>query len=66
MGLAYYMRICQCVWADCLSVGRKKEGIQLIVVDGLKKEFNGFLALKGLDMHVERGDIWVHWAKWRW
>lgn len=30
----------------------------MIVVDGLKKEFNGFLALKGLDMHVERGEIY--------
>lgn len=30
----------------------------MIVVDGLKKEFTGFLALKGLDMHVKPGEIY--------
>ncbi len=37
---------------------RQREGEGMIQVNGLKKAFDGFVALNGVDMHVEKGAIY--------
>ena len=53
-----YLHFHQRAGPNILSFDWEKEGIHMISVKGLEKEFNGFRALRGLDMHVKSGEIY--------
>jgi hypothetical protein len=56
--MVFNLPVCKCDRACFVPLGGKKEGIQMITVKGLTKEFSGFQALKGLNMHVKAGEVY--------
>jgi ABC-2 type transport system ATP-binding protein len=58
MGLVFHLPACQCDRPGFIPPAGKKEGIQLIRVTRLTKQFGSFQALKGLNMQVKAGEIY--------
>jgi ABC-2 type transport system ATP-binding protein len=58
MAVACDLRVCESFGPDAIYDHWQKEGILMITVRNLKKNFHSFEALKGIDLNVKNGEIY--------
>lgn len=56
--MVFDLPACQCDRTGFIPPGGEEEGVEMITVRGLEKNFGSFRALKGLDMYVKAGEIY--------
>jgi ABC-type multidrug transport system ATPase subunit len=58
MGMAGHLPVCESYRSFRLFNRRKKEGLLMILVNNLHKQFKTFHALKGINLQVKKGEIY--------